>query len=180
MLKEGYIKNLSTYGSVTTTEKKGVAGVVSYVNGATVENVTNYANITGVQQVAGVVGWLENNTTSIANNCVNYGTIKATSYQVGGIAGFAKGTLTNCTNFGDASSSGSGYVGGIGGAAKDAKGSRSNCVNYGNVSGTDYIGGCFGQITKTTTNCQSYGTAKTVSTGKNVGEVVGSGASYLN
>ena len=180
MLKNGYIKNLSTYGSVTTTEKKGVAGVVSYVNGATVENVTNYANVTGVQQVAGVVGWLENNTTSIANNCVNYGTVYATSYQVGGIAGFAKGTLTNCTNFGDVTSTASGYVGGIGGAAKDAKGSRSNCVNYGNISAVSYIGGCFGQITKTTTDCYSYGTATLVSgTATTVGDVVGSGASYL-
>ena len=179
MLKDGSIKNLSTYGSVTTTEKKGVAGLVSYMTNATVDNITNYANITGAQQVAGVVGWLENNTTTIANNCVNYGTINATSYQVGGIAGFAKGTLTNCTNFGDVTSTGSGYVGGIGGAAKDAKGSRSNCVNYGNVKGTDYVGGCFGQITKTTTNCYCYGTANTVTTGKNIGEVVGSGASYL-
>ncbi len=178
MLKNGYIKNLSTYGSVTTTEKKGVAGVVSYVSGATVENVTNYANVTGVQQVAGVVGWLESNTTTFANNCVNYGNVVATSYQIGGVAGFAKGTLTNCTNFGDVSSSGSGYIGGVGGATKDAKGSRSGCVNYGNVSGTDYVGGVFGQITATTTDCYSYGTA-TATKGTNVGEVVGSGASYL-
>ena len=178
-LYNGYIKNLSTYGTVTTTEKKGVAGLVSYMTGATVENITNYVNVTGVQQVAGVVGWLENNTTTFAKNCVNYGDVNATSYQIGGIAGFAKGSFADCTNFGDVTSTGSGYIGGIGGAAKDAKGSRSGCVNYGNVAGTDYVGGCFGQITKTTTNCYSYGTAKTVTTGKNVGEVVGSGASYL-
>ena len=180
MLKDGYIKNLSTYGTVTTTEKKGVAGLVSYMNGATVENITNYVNVTGVQQVAGVVGWLENNTTTIANNCVNYGDIVATSYQIGGIAGFAKGTLTNCTNFGDVTSSGSGYVGGIGGAAKDAKGARTNCVNYGNVSATSYIGGCFGQITTTTTDCYSYGTVKLVSgSATTIGDVVGSGDSNL-
>ena len=177
MLKDGYIKNLSTYGTVTATEKKGVAGLVSYMSGATVENITNYVNVTGVQQVAGVVGWLENNTTSIAKNCVNYGTVYATSYQVGGIAGFAKGTLTDCVNFGDVTSTKSGYVGGIGGAAKDAKGSRSNCVNYGNVSGTDYVGGCFGMINKATSDCYNYGTA--TGTTANVGEVVGSGASYL-
>ena len=63
--------------------------MVSYMSGATVENVTNYANITGVQQVAGIVGWLENNASTFAKNCINYGTIKATSYQIGGIAGFA-------------------------------------------------------------------------------------------
>jgi len=177
MLKDGYIKNLSVYGSVTTTEKKGVAGVVSYMSGATIENVTNYANITGVQQVAGVVGWLESNTTTFAKNCVNYGTINATSYQIGGIAGFAKGTLTDCTNFGDVTSTKSGYVGGVGGAAKDAKGSRSNCVNYGNIKGTDYVGGVFGMINKETTDCYSYGTA--AGTTANVGEVVGGGASYL-
>jgi len=179
-LKDGYIKNLSTYGTVTTTEKKGVAGLVSYMTGATVENITNYVDVTGVQQVAGVVGWLENNTTSIAKNCVNYGNVVATSYQIGGIAGFAKGTLTDCVNFGDVTSSASGYVGGIGGAAKDAKGSRSNCVNYGNISAKSYIGGCFGQINKTTTDCYSYGTVKLVSgSDANIGEVVGSGASYL-
>ena len=180
MLKDGYIKNLSTYGTVTTTEKKGVAGLVSYMNGATVENITNYVNVTGVQQVAGVVGWLENNTATIANNCVNYGNIVATSYQIGGIAGFAKGTITNCTNFGDVTSSASGYVGGVGGAAKDANGARTNCVNYGNISAKSYIGGCFGQINKTTTDCYSYGTVKLVSgSDTNIGDVVGSGASYL-
>ena len=180
MLYNGYIKNLSTYGTVTTTEKKGVAGLVSYMTGATVENITNYVNVTGIQQVAGVVGWLENNTTTFAKNCVNYGTVYATSYQIGGIAGFAKGTLADCTNFGDVTSTASGYVGGIGGAAKDAKGSRSNCVNYGNISAKSYIGGCFGQITATTTNCYSYGTVKLVSgSDANIGEVVGSGANYL-
>ena len=180
MLKSGYIKNLSTYGTVTTTEKKGVAGLVSYMSGATVENITNYVNVTGVQQAAGVVGWLENNTSSFIKNCVNYGTVYATSYQIGGIAGFAKGSISDCTNFGDVTSTGSGYVGGIGGAAKDAKGSRSNCVNYGNISAKSYIGGCFGQITTTTTNCYSYGTVKLVSgSDANIGEVVGSGASHL-
>ena len=180
MLKDGYIKNLSTYGTVTTTEKKGVAGLVSYISSATVENATNYVNVTGVQQVAGIIGWLENTTAATVNNCVNYGTIKATSYQIGGIAGFAKGNISNCINFGDVTSTSSGYVGGIGGAAKDAKGSRANCVNYGNISATSYIGGCFGQINKTTTNCYSYGTAKLISgSATTVGEVVGSGASYL-
>ena len=177
ILNSGSIKNLSTYGTVTTTEKKGVAGLVSYITNSTVQNVTNYVEVTGVQQVAGVVGWLENNAASSIKDCVNYGKIQATSYQVGGIAGFAKGTITDCVNFGDVSSSGSGYVGGIGGAAKDAKGSRSGCVNYGNISGTDYVGGCFGMINKTTTNCYSYGTAKANTA--NAGEVVGSGASYL-
>ena len=178
MLKNGYIKNLSTYGSVTTTEKKGVAGLVSFMSGATVENIVNYVSVTGVQQVAGVVGWLENNTTTFANNCVNYGTIYATSYQIGGIAGFAKGSLTGCRNFGDVTSTGSGYVGGIGGAAKDAKGSRSDCVNYGNIKATSYVGGCFGQITATTTNCYSYGTA-TGTTTTCVGDVVGTGQNFL-
>ncbi len=178
MLKDGYIKNLSVYGKVTTTEAKGVAGLVSFMSGATVENITNYVDVTGVQQVAGVVGWLENNTTTFAINCVNYGKIYATSYQIGGIAGFAKGSLSGCRNFGDVTSTKSGYVGGIGGAAKDAKGSRSDCVNYGNISGTDYVGGCFGQITATTTDCYGYGTATAPTA--NDGEVVGSGASYLS
>ena len=177
MLKDGYIKNLSTYGKVTTTEKKGVAGLVSFISNATVENVINYVDVTGVQQVAGVVGWLENNTSSFVKNCVNYGTIYATSYQIGGIAGFAKGSISGCRNFGDVTSTASGYVGGIGGAAKDAKGTRSDCVNYGNIKGTDYVGGCFGMVNSTTTNCYGYGTA-TANTA-NKGEVVGSGASYL-
>ena len=179
MLKNGYIKNLSTYGSVTTTEKKGVAGLVSYISNATVENVANYVNVTGVQQVAGVVGWLENSTSAFIINSVNYGTVYATSYQIGGIAGFAKGSITGCRNYGDVTSTGSGYVGGIGGAAKDAKGSRSDCVNYGNVKATSYVGGCFGQITAITTDCYSYGTA-TGTTTTYVGDVVGSGQDFLS
>ena len=176
-LNNGSIKNISLYGKVNTTEKKGVAGLVSYITNSTVENVTNYVDVTGTQQVAGVVGWLENNALSSIKGCVNYGRIQATSYQIGGIAGFAKGTITDCVNFGDVSSSGSGYVGGIGGAAKDAKGSRSGCINYGNVSGTDYVGGCFGQITAVSTDCYSYGSVSCK--GASYGDVVGSGATYL-
>ena len=177
ILKDGYIKSLSLYGQVTTSEKKGVAGLVSYISNATVENVTNFVNVTGIQQAAGIVGWLENSAASSVMNCVNYGTIKATSYQIGGIAGFAKGNISGCVNFGNVSSSGSGYVGGIGGSANDAKGTRSVCVNYGNVSGTDFVGGVFGLINKATNDCYSYGTV--TSGGKNVGDVVGGGESYL-
>ncbi len=178
MLKEGYIKNLSVYGAVTATEKKGVAGLLSYASNATVENVTNYVNVTGVQQVAGVIGWLEMNTSTYVKNCVNYGTINATSYQIGGIAGFAKGNILNCTNFGDVTSTGNGYVGGIGGATLNSPDVRSNCVNYGKVQGTDYVGGVFGQINKTTSDCYGYGKV-TATNGTNVGDVVGHGASYL-
>ena len=177
-LKDGYIKNLSVYGSVKSTTTK-TGGLASYMTGATVENVTNYVTVVGTSAVGGIVGQLENNTTTFAKNCVNYGTVTANSYQIGGIAGNAKGNISGCTNFGDVTSTGSGYVGGIGGTANDAKGSRSDCVNYGNISGTDYIGGCFGTINKTTTDCYNYGTAKTLTTGKNIGEVVGGGASYL-
>ena len=177
ILKDGYIKSLSLYGQVTTSELKGVAGLVSYISNATVENVTNYVNVTGIQQAAGIVGWLENSAASSVINCVNYGTIKATSYQIGGIAGFAKGNISGCVNFGNVSSSGSGYVGGIGGSSKDAKGTRSDCVNYGSISGTDYVGGAFGLINKATNDCYSYGTV--TSGGKNVGDVVGGGESYL-
>ena len=178
MLKDGYIKNLSTYGTVTTTENKGVAGLVSYISNSTVENVTNYVNVTGIQQVAGVVGWLENTNTAYIKNCVNYGNITATLYQIGGIAGFAKGNIMDCTNFGNVTSTGNGYVGGVGGATKDSNGVRSNCVNYGNVQGTNYVGGVFGQINKTTSDCYGYGKV-TATNGTNVGDVVGHGASYL-
>ncbi len=178
-LKDGYIKNLSVYGSVTSTTGR-TGGVVSYMTGATVENVTNYVTVNGSSAVGGVVGWMENNTTTSIVNCVNYGNVNATSYQIGGIAGNAKGNISGCTNFADVTSTGSGYVGGIGGTASGAKGSRSDCVNYGNISGTDYVGGCFGIIEATTTDCYSYGTAKIInSTKTNVGEVVGSGASNL-
>ena len=178
ILKDGYIANLSVSGNVTTTEKKGVAGLASYISNATVENVTSFVNVTGVQQVAGIVGWLENSAASSIINCTNYGSIKATSYQIGGIAGFAKGNIIGCVNFGDVSSTASGYVGGIGGSTKDAKGTRSDCVNYGNISGTSYVGGAFGLINKPTTDCYSYG--KVTAGGIVVDDVVGGGESYLN
>ncbi len=175
-LTAGYIMNLSAYGQVTsTTDRTG--GILSYLAWSKIENVTNYVTVSGTSAVAGVVGYLGNTNDSRAINCVNYGNVNATSYQIGGIAGFAKGSISGCTNFGDVTSTKSGYVGGIGGATKDAAGSRSDCVNYGNIAGTDYVGGCFGQINKTTTNCYSYGTATAPTANK--GEVVGSGASYL-
>jgi hypothetical protein len=156
ILKNGYIKNLSTYGIVQTTEKVGVAGVVSYLANANVENLTSYVNVTGVQQVAGIVGWLAQETTAYVINCTNYGTITATSYQIGGIAGFAKGIIRNCTNYGNVTSQGS-YVGGIGGSAKDAKCSEFvNCNNYGTISGQSYVGGLFGLVNKPLVDCNDY------------------------
>ena len=177
-VQNGYIKNLSVYGTVTSTTAR-TGGVVSHMTTATIENVTNYANVSGTSAVAGIVGYHVSNTSTIANNCVNYGTVTGNSYQVGGIAGFAKGTITNCVNFGDISSTGD-YVAGIGGAAKDAAGTRSNCVNYGNISGKSYVGGAFGLINKTTSDCYSYGTATGTGTASTIGDVVGSGADYLS
>ena len=174
-VNSGYIKNLSTYGTVTSTSAR-TGGVVSYLTNATIENVTNYATVSGAAQAAGIVGYLETNTSTYATNCVNYGAVNSTSYQVGGIAGFAKGHISGCVNFGDVTSTGD-YVGGIGGSASSAMGTQSNCVNYGNISGKSYVGGAFGMINKNTTDCYSYGTA--TGTGSNIGDVVGSGASYL-
>ncbi len=175
-LTGGYIMNLSTYGQVTSTTAR-TGGVVSYLTSSKIENVTNYVNVSGTQQVAGLVGYLETNNTSFINGCVNYGTISGTSYQVGGMAGFAKGNIQDCVNFGNVSSTGD-YVAGIGGACKDAKGTiRANNVNYGTISGKSYVGGVFGLINSTATNCSNYGTV--TGTGSSIGEVVGGGTSYL-
>ena len=66
---------------------------------------------------------------------------------------------------------------GGGEAIEVPEGTRTDCVNYGSISGTDYVGGAFGLINKATSDCYSYGTV--TSGGKNVGDVVGGGESYL-
>ena len=183
--KSGYIKNLSTYGTVNSTADEATGGVVSYVyTGAYVENLTNYANVTG-KLAGGIVGNEENTATNNIIGCVNYGKIEGTSsgqnyIGAGGIVGCGGSNITNCTNFGEVS--GAGHVGGIIGGSKDV-GTVSGCYNYGTITGTENgnAGGIAGKLLKPIADCYNYGVITGVNTsGGIVGGATGTITSCVN
>ena len=125
------VKNLSVYGSVKS--EKSAGAVVMYLKG-TLENVTNYASVTGVNTVGGVVANAEAKKT-VSTGLVNYGSVTSTSWNTGGIAGSLSFSISDATNWGTVTSAGDKNTGGIGGAChKDRPGTLTNCANYGIIN----------------------------------------------
>ena len=142
---DAVLKNFTiTSGEVNGSAK--VAGVVGWLWSASVENVTNYANINGSSYVGGIVGNYHSWQDDFVRECQNYGTITGTS-RMGGIVGAsdeesAAQNIVNCYNFGELS--GSNIIGGIAGYIREAN--ISGCVNFGTLSGTEHhIGGILGE-----------------------------------
>jgi hypothetical protein len=177
-LYDGYVMNLSLYGSITAgTENvnanKYVAALAGNIAGAgKIENVTSYVSVQGCAAVSGIVASMGESSQVI--NCANYGNVTASSYQIGGITGAGKGALIkNCVNFGNVTSTGSGYVGGMSGTSKDANIVIEGCTNYGDIKGTTPVGGIVGTKGKgALTDNANYG--KVEGSGANVGEIYGS------
>ena len=151
---KGTVKNLSVYGTATSTAGY-VSGVSTHLlKNGTLDNVTNYVNInsTGGDYVGGIVCTLESNGGTITN-CVNYGNIVSNKKYVGGIAGCARATITNCTNWGNITATEK--SGGIFGFSDKTALSVKNCTNYGTITGTTsmtYIGGIYGYLSTVTTD----------------------------
>lgn len=95
----GTIKNVSTSG-IVCTQNRVAGGVVGYLNGGTVENVTNNAFVTGKFKetdilagkghIGGVIGLLQTGSVSnLTNNGFVYGNVtKFSDFQgVGGVIG---------------------------------------------------------------------------------------------
>ncbi len=169
----GYVKNLSVYGNVDGGSASGnylggLSGIL--YNKATLENVTNYANVYGRAAIGGLTGQMYADTN--VKNCVNYGTIVSNLYQVGGIGGDGKANFVNCVNFGSISSETNDYVGGISGSAAKSTATFVDCVNYGTVSGRQIIGGIVGGAGKNLpTDCVNYGPVE--ATDGNSGDIYG-------
>ncbi len=134
---KGTVKDLTLKGTVVGSDR---AGALAYnVNGATIENVVSYVDVTTSYLSTsnyGYIGGLIGTATAVTfKNCVNYGTVKTNSDSIGGIVGESNGsTFINCKNYADIS--GTVDVGGIVGYEKGAA-TIENCINYGDVSSID-------------------------------------------
>ena len=122
----GTVKNLTIVGEISTeiSNQAQIGTLAQQSKGATVDNVTNKANVT-VTQTDGSEG------------------------RVGGIIGRLNGhgdtghaaVITNCTNEGNITSDGS--TGGIVGGSYSPSTVFDGCVNKGTITNTDGISTCF-------------------------------------
>src|SRR5690606_31104519 len=152
---------------------------------------------TGIGIIAGYVGLASGasaNYTGRIINCYTTGTLKG-SGAAGGIAGILSGAIggensyiKNCYSFAtvvDQINSGNGKAGGILGRKAGGTGYIENCYAAGDVSttGNGAAGGIFGVAdganTLTIRNCVAWNTNLSVSSGTNVGRIVGSTANRL-
>ncbi|WP_343256338.1 InlB B-repeat-containing protein [Ligaoa zhengdingensis] len=168
---------------LTINAKADYQGLFGYAVGATIENMTIHADITGRGGVAGVAGLLRNGTL---RNITVTGSItgdKAVGGLVGGNSGNnIIGTLINCHNEAEIYSSGysaeavswSGYsyVGGLvgwGGAT------ATGCTNSGDVTGPGAcVGGFFGWANKHIIT-DSHNSGNITGQGGYVGGLIGQG-----
>ena len=162
--KTSVVKNLTLYGNVQAAHRVGALVFITQ-NGARIENVTNYANVTGTATggyVGGLVGAVQGANT-VMTGCVNYGIVNSAGKQTGGLVGTTQSlNVSNCVNFGEVSCS-AGTVGGIAGNGNGAV--VTGCCNYGAISGGGTIGGIVGNITVSTKiyNSTNYGTIDSTS-----------------
>lgn len=137
---------------------KYTAGIVGS-NVGTVENLTNYASVSGKEDcIGGVLGnssQKDYKYNSIIKNATNHGIIVGNK-NVGGVAGCATYvTVDGVEN--SVQIEGYGYVGGIfGGIGSSSKNDVKNLKNTGNISGSHFVGGisghCGGNTTVYTSN----------------------------
>lgn len=142
---------------------KYTAGIVGS-NVGSVENLTNYASVSGKEDcIGGVLGnssQKDYKYNSIIKNAKNHGIIVGNK-NVGGVAGCATYvTVDGVEN--SVQIEGYGYVGGIfGGIGSSSKNDLKNLRNTGNISGSHFVGGisghCGGSLTiNSTNNTSSY------------------------
>lgn len=137
---------------------KYTAGIVGS-NVGSVENLTNYASVSGKEDcIGGVLGnssQKDYKYNSIIKNAKNHGIIVGNK-NVGGVAGCATYvTVDGVEN--SVQIEGYGYVGGIfGGIGSSSKNDLKNLRNTGNISGSHFVGGisghCGGNTTVYTSN----------------------------
>lgn len=131
---------------------KFTGGVVGY-NVGTVENLKNYASVSGKEEcIGGVIGRSNQKDykyNSTIKNVLNEGIIVGDK-NVGGIAGCATYvTVDGADN--TAPIEGYGYVGGIfGGIGSSAKNDIQNLRNSGDINGSHFVGGISGHCAGTT------------------------------
>ena len=150
--------------TILSGEVNGIANstgaVAGYIWSATIDNVTNYANVTGNSYIGGIVGQMTRGTT--ISNCFNYGNVQGINY-VGGVVGgtedsTATRSIVGVTNMGQVS--GHSQVGGIIGRAYHVTvESAYNGYTASVTATTRYAGGVVGYLMNGSTVLKSVNTA---------------------
>ena len=166
---------------IVELNENAAVGLVSYLAGGTVKNVTVRGNVTRqtaskASYAGGIVGMITSAGGTVTN-CTNRATVTAPSNcYAGGIIGHTNGvaTIANCVNYGSVTAGRNvgGIIGGSGLAG--AKMTITDVTNHGAVTGSaSYVGGIVGYINSkgnVLTNCTNTGDV----TGANcVGGIVG-------
>lgn len=166
---------------IVELNENAAVGLVSYLAGGTVKNVTVRGNVTRqtaskASYAGGIVGMITSAGGTVTN-CTNRATVTAPSNcYAGGIIGHTNGvaTIANCVNHGSVTAGRNvgGIIGGAGLAG--AKMTITDVTNHGTVTGSaSYVGGIVGYINSkgnVLTNCTNTGDV----TGANcVGGIVG-------
>ncbi len=170
----GTVKNLTVAGEINGTDT--VAALAVEADGATIEKVTNKANVnTSKGHAAGIVALLNGNASTVAG-CTNKGKITNSSSTVhDSVAGIvckiyaASSVVDGCVNEGDVTVAKT-ADGGNGNAAAGIVARTDfnnnainitikNCTNKGKIYGHHWTGGICGLIdlTTTITGCVNYG-----------------------
>ena len=142
------VSDLSLYGTVAGAK---YTGALAGIGKGEINNVVNYATVSGAGNLGGIVGNAQN--TSYVINCKNYGAVNGTSWNNGGVVGFAQGPVISCTNYGNISTTGD-CLGGVVGTSQSFV---LNCINYGTLNAPGRAGGIVYNSNKLIEGCINYG-----------------------
>ena len=164
------IQNVTVEATITGDDNVGI--LVGSSNGGTYSNITTSGTVVGDTDVGGMFG--ETNDSEVLTNCISSGSVTGTS-DTGGLIGETNyhETLTDCSS--SCTVSGVRDVGGlIGGEYGDATITR--CFATGNVTATGADeGGLIGYLSATTISlCYATGNVTTSDTGCDAGGLIGS------
>ena len=141
------LKNFTVLSGQVNGFNTSTGAVVGYTWRSTIDNVTNYANVTGNNYVGGIIGSMQR--TSKISNCFNYGNVQGINY-VGGVVGGTEDStetrsIVGVTNMGQVS--GHSQVGGIIGRAYHVTvESAYNGYTASVTATTRYAGGVVGYL----------------------------------
>lgn len=118
---KGLISNVTVSGSVSAQYYNSTGGIVGYNEGGRIVGCQNNATVQGANNVGGIVGEAVINVNNAVTACQNMGSVTGKT-GVGGIAGYLTTERSNATY------------------------QITSNTNEGVVSGTDNVGGVFGEV----------------------------------
>ena len=146
--KNGVVKNI-VFSENNHITSYNYVGSIASLNMGTIENCSNYADITATNFAAGgICGFMVNGNGTV-KDCHNYGNVTAMTYASGICGGSQSGKsittysylIEGCTNSGKLSTAG---IVSCASNAVDIEG----CTNSGSINGVKNVGGIVGNVMK--------------------------------